>query len=252
MTLTADFEKKLDSFTLKVNMQSGTEVLALLGASGSGKSMTLKCIAGVERPDRGRIELNGRVLFDSEQKIDLPPQERRVGFLFQQYALFPHMTVQKNIACGIRKPEGAGRRDRRDQEADRDKRVAEMIRAMHLEGLENKFPAQISGGEQQRTALARILVNDPEVLLLDEPFSALDMHLRFRLERELRETLRQFGRPVLIVSHDRDEVYRLADRIAVIRKGAIDTIGTKQEVFADPQTVDAARLTGCKIGRAHV
>lgn len=262
MALVADIEKTLGNFSLKVHIEAEDVITALLGASGSGKSMTLKCIAGIEKPDRGHIELDGKVLFDSEKKICLPPQQRHVGYLFQQYALFPNMTVRKNILCGIRKTSdfrrdtdfrkhaetrrGMAGRSMPEGESQPEKRVAEIIRIMHLEGLENKYPSQISGGEQQRTALARILVNDPEVLLLDEPFSALDTHLRFRLERELREILRQFGRPVLLVSHDRDEVYRLADRITIIKDGAIEAAGTKYEVFADPQTADAARMTGCK------
>ena len=243
MSLIVDIEKKLHGFLLKVNLKADREILALLGASGSGKSMTLKCIAGIEKPDRGHIELDGTVLFDSEKKVNLTPQDRRVGYLFQQYALFPNMTVRKHIACGMRH-----RKYNRGsaEKADNEKRIEGILHTMHLEGLEDKYPSQISGGEQQRTALARILVNDPEVLLLDEPFSALDTHLRFRLERELRETLRQFGKPVLLVSHDRDEVYRMADRIAVIKEGSIEAAGTKQEVFADPRTVDGARLTGCK------
>ena len=243
MSLIVNIEKKLNGFLLKVNFTADHGILAVLGASGSGKSMTLKCIAGIEKPDRGHIELDGTVLFDSERKINLTPQDRRVGYLFQQYALFPNMTVRKNIACGIRNT----KYDRGSKKkADNEKRIEDILHTMHLEGLEDKFPSQISGGEQQRTALARILVNDPEVLLLDEPFSALDTHLRFRLERELRETLRQFGKPVLLVSHDRDEVYRMADRIAVIKEGSIEAVGAKQEVFADPRTVDGARLTGCK------
>ena len=257
MALIVDIEKKLGSFSMKVNMHAGNETTALLGASGSGKSMTLKCVAGIEKPDRGYIELDGTVLYDSEKKICLPPQKRRVGYLFQQYALFPNMTVRQNIACGIRektKNRSRGGRNGYDlsgkQEAgvtiDSEERVAEIIRTMNLEGLEEKLPSQISGGEQQRTALARILVNDPEVLLLDEPFSALDTHLRFRLERELRDIMHRFGKPVLLVSHDRDEVYRLADRIAIIKAGTVEAIGTKYEVFADPQTADGAKLTGCK------
>ncbi|MBO5521685.1 MAG: ATP-binding cassette domain-containing protein, partial [Eubacterium sp.] len=248
MSLIVDIEKQLGSFSLKMKFEIGTEVLALLGASGSGKSMTLKCIAGIEKPDRGYIELDGRVLYDSGKGVYLTPQKRHIGYLFQQYALFPNMTVRQNILCGIRRPAFAEKRkpERKQSVLDAETRVSEMIRTMHLKGLEDKFPSQISGGEQQRTALARILVNDPEVLLLDEPFSALDTHLRFRLEQELRELLRQFHKPVLLVSHDRDEAYRIADRIAVIRAGAMETIGAKQEVFADPQTVDAARLTGCK------
>ena len=234
MSLVVDIEKKLGKFRLKVAFEAENGVLALLGASGCGKSMTLKCIAGIETPDCGRIVLDGVTLFDSEKRINLPPQKRRVGYLFQQYALFPNMTVVQNIRCGLRGRENA------------DSIIADVIHSMHLDGLENKRPAQLSGGQQQRVALARILVNEPEVLLLDEPFSALDSHLRFQLEKEVRDVVHRFGKSVLLVSHDRDEVFRLSDRIAVMRDGGIEVIGTRKEVFARPRTRNGAILTGCK------
>lgn len=234
MSLYVDIEKKLNNFCLQVKFEAGNHVFSLLGASGCGKSMTLKCIAGIEKPDRGRIILDGRTLFDSEKQIDLPPQKRRAGYLFQQCALFPNMTAEQNIACGVR------------DKTRRTAAVREIMEMMHLNGLEKKKPAQLSGGEQQRTALARILVNEPEVLLLDEPFSALDAHLRFRLEQELRNVIRRFGKTVLFVSHDRDEVFRLSSEIAVMKNGRLETIGTKHEVFAAPLTVSGATLTGCK------
>lgn len=241
MALSVDIEKKLGNFHLKVKFEAENEVLAILGASGCGKSMTLKCIAGIERPDNGRIVLDGITLFDAEKKIDLPPQKRKVGYLFQQYALFPNMTVEQNIACGVREKERKG------------EAVAEMIRLMELEGLEKKRPHQLSGGQQQRVALARILVNAPEVLLLDEPFSALDTHLRFHLERKVQEILCRFGKTVLLVSHDRDEAFRLSDSIAVMEQGRVETVGRKKEIFADPKTRSGALLTGCKnISRAKI
>lgn len=234
MALFVDIEKTLGSFCLKVSFEAEEGVLALLGASGCGKSMTLKCIAGIEKPDRGRIVLDGRVLFDSAHHINLPPQQRRVGYLFQQYALFPNMTAAQNIACGVREKKA------------RSQAVPAIIEQLQLTGLEDRKPAQLSGGQQQRVALARILVNEPEVLLLDEPFSALDSHLRFRLEQQLRETLRDFGKPILLVSHDRDEAFRLAARIAVMQNGTIEAIGEKHALFAAPQTLAGAQLTGCK------
>lgn len=234
MALSVAIEKQLGSFRLKVDFEAETEVLSLLGASGCGKSMTLKCIAGIETPDRGKIVLDGRTLFDSEKKINLPPQARRVGYLFQQYALFPNMTLMQNVLCGVRSG------------GDRKQRAREIISLMQLEGLEQKKPWQLSGGQQQRTALARILVNEPDVLLLDEPFSALDSHLRFQLERNLRQVIGQFGKPVIFVSHDRDEVFRLSDRIAVMEQGRIDAIGSKASVFQAPRTPKGAVLTGCK------
>ena len=171
MKLTVDIEKTLGNFHLRVAFEASQGVTALLGASGCGKSMTLRCIAGICRPDWGRIVLDGVTLFDSKKRIDLPPQKRRVGYLFQQYALFPNMTVRQNIAAGVRDRKAA-------------LHVADdMIRKMRLDGLENRRPQALSGGQQQRVALARILVNQPEVLLLDEPFSALDTHLRFQTEQ---------------------------------------------------------------------
>ena len=234
MSLFVDIEKTLGSFHLNVSFTAENGLLSLLGASGCGKSMTLKCIAGIERPDKGKIVLNGVTLFDSEKHTDLPPQQRRVGYLFQQYALFPNMTVRQNIRCGVREREGA------------DARIDAIIKAMHLDGLDSLRPHQLSGGQQQRTALARILVNEPEVLLLDEPFSALDAHLRFQLEREMLETVHSFGKPVLMVTHDRDEAFRLSDALAVMRAGSIEVIGPKHEVFDAPETRAGAILTGCK------
>ena len=234
MALVVDIKKRLGAFLLQVDFSAENEVLALLGASGCGKSMTLKCIAGIEKPDKGRIILDGKTLFDSEKGINLPPQKRKVGYLFQQYALFPNMTVQQNIATGLRTKE------------NRTAKIAEMIQAMSLEGMEHKRPHQLSGGQQQRVALARILVNEPELLLLDEPFSALDSHLRFRLEQELREVMRTFKKTVLLVSHNRDEVYRLSDSIAIMNDGTIETIGTRTDVFSAPRTKNGAILIGCK------
>ena len=234
MALSVDIEKTLGDFHLRVKFEAENRVLALLGASGCGKSMTLKCIAGIERPDRGVITLDGTTLFDSGRGVNLPPQRRRVGYLFQQYALFPNMTVEQNIAVGVR--------DRRRAREE----TAEAIAAMRLEGLERKRPHQLSGGQQQRAALARILVNRPEVLLLDEPFSALDSHLRFQLEQELRGAIRRFGKTVLLVSHNRDEVFRLSDEVAIMHDGRIETTGEKKAVFADPKTRNGAILTGCK------
>lgn len=237
MSLYVNIEKKLGDFTLSVRLDAEDETLALLGASGCGKSMTLKCIAGIERPDHGCIVVGGVTLFDSEKGIDLSPQERQVGYLFQNYALFPNMTVYENVwagACRVK------------DKTLRKQRVEDMLTAFGLTERKNRRPAHISGGEQQRTALARILVSEPRLLLLDEPFSALDSHLRFRLEQEVREVIHRFGKTVVLVSHDRDEVYRLSDRVAILRNGQVDAIGTKQDVFADPKTAAGAALTGCK------
>lgn len=234
MALFVDIEKKLGDFHLKVKFETQNEVMAILGASGSGKSMTLKCIAGIEKPDRGKIILNGVTLFDSEKKINLSPQKRKVGYLFQQYALFPDMTVEQNIACGVRGKKNV-------------KEITEnVISTMNLSGLEKHKPMQLSGGQQQRVALARILVNEPEVLLLDEPFSALDAYLKFQLEREVSKVMRDFGKTVVFVSHDRDEVYRLTDLIGIMKNGYMESYGEKGHIFKHPITKTGAVLTGCK------
>lgn len=237
MSIAVNIKKNLGSFRLDVAFSQESGVLALLGGSGCGKSMTLRCIAGIETPDSGKIVLNGVTVYDSERKINLPPQQRQVGLLFQNYALFPNMTVEENILCGLRE-----KRDKSEKTA----LLAEYIRKFHLEGLEKHTPTQLSGGQKQRCALARMLIGRPGILMLDEPFSALDSYLRWELERELLSTLREYDGTVLFVSHDRDEVYRISDRIAVYQNGTIDVIGDKWELFRQPITCTAAILTGCK------
>ncbi len=237
MSLIVKIRRTFGSFELNVAFEAENGVTCLLGPSGCGKSMTLKCIAGIERPDEGHIELDGTVLFDSAQHIDLPPQKRNVGYLFQNYALFPNMTVRQNILCGLH-----SEKDR----AQREKRLREMLHVMQLEGLEKHRPAQLSGGQQQRVALARILVSEPKLLLLDEPFSALDGHLRDSLKIELRDRLAEFGREVLMVTHSRDEAYNMSREIAVMENGRILTKKPTKQLFADPGSVPAAILTGCK------
>ena len=237
MALEVKIEKQLGKFRLETEFSAPAgEVMGLLGASGCGKSMTLKCIAGIERPDAGRIALDGQVLFDSERGINLPPQKRQVGYLFQSYALFPNMTVEKNIAAGVRE------RDR----ASRAQLVERMIHAFYLEGTEKKLPRQLSGGQQQRAALARILASDPKVLLLDEPFSALDSYLRWQVELELKDQLAGFAGPVLFVTHSRDEVYRLCKTVCVLDNGRSEARQTVRQLFEAPATLPACLLSGCK------
>ncbi len=236
MPLNVQIKKQYGAFRLNVDFSAQPgEVLALLGASGCGKSATLKCIAGIHRPDWGRIELDGRVLFDSERRIDLPPQKRRVGYLFQQYALFPHMTAEQNIAACL------GRLDRKK----RRERTAELVALLRLEGAEGLRPAQLSGGQQQRTALARILASQPLAILLDEPLAALDSFLRRQLEPELRDVLERFGGPAVWVSHDRGEVYRNCRRVCVLTAGRSAPACGMRELMSSPKTVGAARLSGC-------
>ena len=237
MALTARIQKRCGDFRLDVDLTAqGGEILALLGASGCGKSLTLKCIAGVHRPDRGRIELDGQVLFDSEAGICLPPQKRRVGVLFQSYALFPHMTVERNIAVCLGRLEPSRRKAR----------TAELLALFRLENQAALYPRQLSGGQQQRTALARILAAEPRALLLDEPFSALDSFLKWQLEQELREVLDRFPGPVIWVSHDRREVCRNCPRVCVLEHGTSAPAAAMAELMANPVTVAAARLSGCQ------
>ncbi len=234
--LSVNIQKRLGDFSLNVQFETDGEILALLGASGCGKSMTLKCIAGIERPDSGRIVLNDRVLFDSEKHIDLTPQKRRVGYLFQQYALFPNMTVEQNIAAALH------RLPRRERKAA----VQEKLKAFALEGLEKHRPHQLSGGQQQRAALARIMAGGPEVLLLDEPFSALDSYLKWQMELEMMDTLRAYGGDVLFVSHSRDEVCRMCQTVCVLSAGKSEEKESVHHLMHTPGTVSAALLSGCK------
>ncbi len=235
LSLFVDIVKSFPDFELSVQLEGDREVLALLGASGCGKSITLKCIAGIERPDKGRIVINGITMFDSEKRINLPPQKRNVGYLFQNYALFPNMTVWDNIACVIKQP--------KHEKVDV---VEGMIQTFFLDNVKYLYPKQLSGGQQQRVALARILVSKPKLLMLDEPFSALDSYLKWNLEQEMMSILESFEGTTLFVSHDRDEVYRMSDNIAVMNSGKIELTGSKEDIFIHPKTLTSALITGCK------
>ncbi len=235
MSLKVSVKKRFKGFSLDVSFETNNEYLGILGASGSGKSMTLKCIAGIETPDEGYIELNGRVLFDSEKKINLRPQDRNIGYLFQNYALFPNMNVEENIGAGLRLPS-----------AEKKKKISELVRSFHLQGLESKYPGQISGGQQQRVALARCIAYKPDVLLLDEPFSALDSHLKSQLQAEVLELLRLYEGEVLMVTHSMEEAYKFCKNLVIIESGNSALFGETKEIFRKPGLVSAARLTGCK------
>lgn len=234
MDLRVSIRKRLRDFTLEVAFRVRDEVFALFGASGCGKSMTLKCIAGIETPDCGSITLNGRTLYDSDKNINLPPQARRIGYLFQNYALFPNMTVAQNITFAAT--------------GDKLSKLKQNIERFQLHGLENAYPNQLSGGQCQRVALARVLASHAEFLLLDEPFSALDSYLKWQLELELAQILKHYGGAIL-VTHDRGEVFRLSDKVAVLHDGLISTVDSTQELFLNPKTLQAAILTGCKVSR---
>ena len=237
MSLEVTIAKRFEGFTLHADFTAGNTAAAILGASGCGKSMTLRCIAGVVKPDSGRIVLDGRVLFDSEKGIDLPPQQRNVGLLFQNYALFPNMTVEQNILCALKKEKDP---------AARKAACGSALRAMRLEELAHRLPSELSGGQQQRAALARILAGRPRILMLDEPFSALDSYLSEEVEGEVGSLLSNFDGTALLVTHDRDEAYRLCREMIVMDIGEVLRAGTTKEVFADPRRLTAARLTGCK------
>lgn len=236
MSLHIDINKNLSSFNLDVSMESKGGIIGFLGASGSGKSMTLKCIAGLEKPSKGKIIINDKVLFDSEEKINVKTRDRKVGFLFQNYALFPHMTIKDNIEIGLDKV----------SKAEKSKLSSNYIKKFGLEGLENRYPWQLSGGQQQRVALARALITSPDILLLDEPFSALDNHLRASMERELVEILKDYKGTVVFVTHDIAEAYRVCDKIIVFDGGKANDIRDKNVLFETPQSLAEAKLTGCK------
>ena len=234
--LKVNIQKKLKEFDLKVDFELEHGRLGILGPSGCGKSMTLKSIAGIIDPDGGVISLTTdeeTVYFDSNNKINLKPQIRNVGYLFQNYALFPNMTVEENIAVGL-------------SEDDDEKTVSEMIRRFRLEGLEKRYPRQLSGGQQQRVALARIMAYGPDVILLDEPFSAMDTFLKEQLRIELLNSLKDFDGFSIMVTHDRDEAFQFCDELIVLDQGEIIAKGNTYDIFENPRKVQVARLTGCK------
>ncbi len=218
--LYVNIEKRLDRYMLKANFKCEKDTLALFGASGAGKSMTLKCIAGIEKPDRGVIQLNDRVLFDSNKNINLPPQKRHVGYLFQDYALFPDITVSGNILSAMRKL----------PKAERERKLSDLIKRFQLNGLEKRRPELLSGGEKQRVALARIFASSPEVLLLDEPFSSLDTLLKLQLIPYIREIIADFGGETIMVSHDIEEVRQLCPKLITITDG-VTSIETNTEDY---------------------
>jgi molybdate transport system permease protein len=234
--------KQLPEFTLDAAFRAEDDApLAILGPSGSGKTMLLRSIAGLETPARGRIALGDRVLFDSERKIDVPARLRRVGLLFQHFALFPHRTVGENIAFGLRHL----------PVAERARRITGLVRRTHIAGLEHRYPRELSGGEQQRVALARALAVEPEALMLDEPLSSLDTHLRSQIEAQLQQTFSEYRRPALLVTHSMEEAYRLCRRLLVLSRGRVVAFGDIESIFRRPPSAEVARLTGCKnISRA--
>ena len=228
--------KRLPGFTLDVAWTAGDGVASLFGPSGAGKTLTLQCLAGLLRPDAGRIVLNETVFFDSARGIDLPPQARRVGYVFQGYALFPHLTVADNVAFGLRDRPRAERRER----------AARVIARLGLSGFEQRYPRELSGGQQQRVALARALAIDPKLLLLDEPLSALDQPLRRALRDELRAVLADLGTAAVVVTHDFAEAYRMGDRIVVYDGGRVIQSAPRSELLWQPASETVARIMGIR------
>lgn len=234
MSATLDFDarRKLGSFTYDVAFSAHDEVLVLFGHSGAGKSLTLQFVAGLLKPEAGHIALGGETVFDSATNVNVPPQGRRVGYVVQELALFEHMTVAQNIAFGI--PAGA----------DKNARVGQLLQLLNLSGFENRRPRTLSGGQRQRVALARAIARDAPLLLLDEPFSALDDSLRTSMRKELLRLRAELGLTILFVTHDLREAHFLADRVAVFDEGRLLQIGPREDIFKRPNSRRVAELTG--------
>ena len=234
MSLQADFTARAGPFGLDVALTAEDELVVLYGRSGSGKSLTLRSIAGLVHPTGGRIEIGGRPMFDAASGLDRPPQQRRVGYVIQELALFPHMTVRENVLVGT------------ERDAAAPARYETLCALLHIEGLHGRRPQQLSGGQQQRVALARALVRPAELLLLDEPFSALDEALRTELRAELLRLRRELGLSILFVTHDLREAHLLGDRIAVLDEGRVLQLDRRDEVFRRPRSRRVAELTGVR------
>ena len=235
--LIVDIQKQLPGFFLDVTFNTDQTPLGLLGGSGAGKSLILRCIAGLDTPDKGRIVLNGKVLFDSFENINLPPRDRACGVLFQNYALFPHLTIAENIAFGM-----LNRISQRKSKQE----IERQLIAVDLPGMGDRYPGELSGGQQQRVALARARASQPGIMLLDEPFSALDTYLRDKQEKLLRNNLIHYQGVTLFITHNLEEAYRVCPNLLVVDRGKAIASGTKQAIFERPGNFRTAQLTGCK------
>ncbi|MHC1756877.1 MAG: ABC transporter ATP-binding protein [Methanosarcina sp.] len=246
MTVEVDIEKEFygrknrkkkgenPSFSMNCSFDADSDFVVLFGCSGSGKTTALRCIAGLENPDAGTVKINGTVYFDSRKKVNLPPQKRKIGYMFQENALFPHMNVRQNIEFGLK---GLSSTEKTD-------RVNEMLGLVGIEELEFAYPDELSGGQKQKVALARALAPNPEVLLLDEPFSSLDTVVRLKLRKELRDIQKRLGIPVIFITHDPVEAFTMADRMAVFEDGRVQQIGSPEDIFYHPKTRYVAELVG--------
>ncbi|MFA9560647.1 sulfate/molybdate ABC transporter ATP-binding protein [Evansella sp. AB-rgal1] len=235
--LKVDIKKKLKHFQLDTKFEVGTGITGIIGPSGCGKSVTLQCLAGLLSPEYGEILLNNAPLYHSQHRINVKSRNRKIGYVFQNYALFPHLTVEKNIEYGLK-----GKTN-----VEKKQKVSNMVKKVQLSGYENFYPNQLSGGQQQRVALARTLVTEPDLLLLDEPFSALDHHVKHILEQELLNILKEnYSGIVLLVTHNMEEAYRLCDHLILYDQGQIIQSGSKDAVFRKPENISAAKIIGCK------
>lgn len=245
MTIEVDIEKKFygrkhgkkaekPSFSMHCSFDASSDFIVLFGCSGSGKTTALRCIAGLEKPDAGSIRINDIIYFDSTKNINLPPQKRKIGYMFQENALFPHMNVRQNIEFGLK---GLNPMEKKE-------RVNEMLDLVGIEELEFAYPDELSGGQKQKVALARALAPDPEVLLLDEPFSSLDTVVRLKLRKELRTIQKRLGIPVIFITHDPVEAFTMADRMVVFDDGRVQQKGSPEDVFYHPKSRYVAELVG--------
>ncbi len=246
MTVEVDIEKefygrknikkrgKNPSFSMHCSFDADSDFVVLFGCSGSGKTTALRCIAGLENPDAGTIKINDTVYFDSRKKVNISPQKRKIGYMFQENALFPHMNVRQNIEFGLKGMSSSSKTEK----------VNEMLGLVGIDELEFAYPDELSGGQKQKVALARALAPSPEVLLLDEPFSALDTVVRLKLRKELRTIQKKLGIPVIFITHDPVEAFTMADRMAVFDNGRVQQLGSPEEVFYHPKTRYVAELVG--------
>lgn len=232
MDVSVRFKKDLGGFLMDVSWEAGSETVVLFGPSGAGKSMTFQAIAGLVPLQGGRISIGDKVLYDSASNIDLPPQRRDVGYLFQHYGLFPHMSAKENILYG------------HDDPGKEEEDLSEMISLFHLQGLEERYPGELSGGQRQRVALARALMRKPRILLLDEPLSAIDLAVRKAIRNELKSLQRRLAIPMVVVTHDLGEALTMADRLVIYNQGGVIQAGPPMEVVEHPANDMVAELVG--------
>jgi molybdate transport system ATP-binding protein len=233
----ANYDRKKgikEAFLLDISFEMENELVVLFWPSGSGKTTLFKCISGITEPDEGKITVGSKTYYDRSKKINLPIQKRNLGYVFQNYTLFPHMNVRKNIECGLK----GWNKEKKEE------RVLEMLDFFHIEELETLYPSQLSGGQNQRVALARALAPKPEILLLDEPFSALDIRMRADLTKKIRNLQKKTGIPLLFITHNLEEALLLADEILVLDKGKVQRFGTPEEIFHYLKNIHMEGLIG--------